>query len=148
MMFCPKCGRENKEDANFCEMCGEALNNNMSQSPNQQPVSQTAYQSNYNVDYSQKPINNYMALSILTTIFCCIPFGIVAIVYSSKASKLLGFGDIQGAIEASKKAKMWGIIALVCGVIFWLIHLIFVILIVANATTILDNPTMSYYWYY
>lgn len=148
MMFCPKCGREGNENASFCEMCGEALNSNMPQSPNQQPASQNDYQANYNADYSQKPINNYMVLSILTTILCCIPFGIVAIVYSSKVSKLLGFGDIQGAIEASNKAKMWGIIALICGIVFWAIHLIFVILIAANAATILDNPTMSYYWYY
>lgn len=147
-MFCPKCGKENKEDANFCELCGESLISNMPQPSNQQTSLKTDYQANYNVDYSQKLVNNYMVLSILTTIFCCIPFGIVAIVYSSKVSRLQGIGDIQGAIEASKNARMWGIIALVCGAVFWIFHLIFVIFIAANAITFLDNPMMNYYWYY
>jgi hypothetical protein len=50
------------------------------------------------------------------------PFGIPAIVYSAQVNGKIQSGDIQGAIDSSKKAKMWGWISfgvgLVTGVIY------------------------------
>lgn len=49
-----------------------------------------------------------MAKAILTTLFCCLPFGIVAIVKASKVDSLLAAGRRDEAIQASKEADNWG----------------------------------------
>lgn len=62
-----------------------------------------------------KPVYNYMAWSILLTIFnfcSCIGavLGVVAIVYSSKVTTYLALGDIDNAHVASNVAKVLNII--------------------------------------
>ena len=49
----------------------------------------------------------YLAQAILCTLFCCLPAGIVAIVYASQVNSKLGVGDYAGAQLASKNAKTW-----------------------------------------
>lgn len=56
-------------------------------------------------------VPNYLVQSILVTLCCCLPFGIVAIVYSAQVNGLLAGGNVAGAIKASDNAKMWGWIA-------------------------------------
>lgn len=51
----------------------------------------------------QRP-NDLLVWSILSTIFCCLPTGIVAIVYSSKVNSLWDSGEHAEAIEAARKA--------------------------------------------
>jgi hypothetical protein len=63
-----------------------------------------------------------MVWAVLTTLFCFPPTGIVAIVYASKVSGLLSAGNYAGAVEASKKAKMWSIISVVAFVCFLFIY--------------------------
>ena len=53
------------------------------------------------------PISNYLLPAILVTIFCCTPLGIPAVVYAAKVDGLMSRGDLGGAEEASKKAKLW-----------------------------------------
>ena len=48
-----------------------------------------------------------MAQAILVPIFCCLPFGIVSIVFAAQVNSKLGAGDYAGALETSRKAKMW-----------------------------------------
>ncbi|OGP54706.1 MAG: hypothetical protein A2Y65_03275 [Deltaproteobacteria bacterium RBG_13_52_11] len=52
-------------------------------------------------------VPNYLAQAILVTIFCCVPFGIPAIVFAAQVNGKLAAGDYDGAVETSKKAKMW-----------------------------------------
>jgi hypothetical protein len=52
-------------------------------------------------------VPNYLVQAILTTIFCCIPFGIVAIIFAAQVNGKLSAGDYAGAMQASKQAKMW-----------------------------------------
>ncbi|MBF1991021.1 CD225/dispanin family protein [Fischerella thermalis] len=52
-------------------------------------------------------IPTYLPQAILTTLFCCLPFGIVAIVYAAQVSSKLSAGDYEGAMQASKNAKIW-----------------------------------------
>ena len=61
------------------------------------------------------PPNSYMVWAILTTILCCLPFGIVAIVYASKVDGLWWSGNHMGALDAANKAKNWSIAAAVTG---------------------------------
>ncbi len=73
-------------------------------------------------------VPNYLVWSILSTVFCCLPGGIVAIIYSSKVNTALALKDYTGAWEASKKAKLWNIISLCVGLVSTLIYIIFTLI--------------------
>jgi hypothetical protein len=55
----------------------------------------------------QQTVPNYLVQSILVTLFCCLPFGIVAIIYAAQVNTKLQAGDYDGAAQASKMAKTW-----------------------------------------
>ena len=52
-------------------------------------------------------VSNYLVWAILSTLCCCLPTGIVAIVYAAQVDSKLAGGDYHGAVEASNNAKMW-----------------------------------------
>lgn len=62
-------------------------------------------------------IPNYLVPAIISTICCCLPAGIVSIIYATQVNTKVAAGDVQGAMDSSAKAKMWFIIAIVVGVI-------------------------------
>jgi len=68
---------------------------------------------------SEKP-KTYLAIAIITTLFCCLPLGIASIVFSSQVEKKYKAGDITGAQIASKNALIFSVIAIVTGVLFLL----------------------------
>lgn len=107
-MFCTKCGTQNDDNAFKCIKCGNILQHaEIPQAVN---------------------IPNYLAQAILVTIFCCLPFGIPAIVYAAQVNGKIAAGDYSGAAETSKKAKKWSWISFGVGLGFTLIYLFFVIL--------------------
>lgn len=73
------------------------------------------------MNQTQPRPQNYLVLAILTTIFCCLPTGIVSIIYSSKVNTLVAEGKYDEAIAASKSAKTWGIVGLVIGLLSYII---------------------------
>ncbi|HTS37126.1 MAG TPA: CD225/dispanin family protein [Candidatus Solibacter sp.] len=60
-------------------------------------------------------VPNYLVFAILTTVFCCLPAGIPAIVYAAQVNGKLQAGDYAGAQQASKNAKLWCLVALGLG---------------------------------
>lgn len=52
-------------------------------------------------------IPTYLWQSIVATVLCCMPFGVVAIVYAAKVDSLMAVGDYVGAQSASDSAKIW-----------------------------------------
>lgn len=97
-------------------------------SMNYQQPNGTNYQQYNGMNYQQmngrqgsagKPINGtpYLVFSILTTLCCCLPLGIAAIVFSSKINSLQNSGDYAGAQAAAKKAKILCIVGVVGGLI-------------------------------
>jgi hypothetical protein len=62
-------------------------------------------------------VPNYLVQAILCTLCCCLPFGIVAIVYAAQVNGKLQAGDFTGAQAASKNAKMWCWIAFGLGLV-------------------------------
>jgi len=50
---------------------------------------------------------NYLVESILVTIFCCLPLGIVGIINASKVNSAFENGDVEGANRAAAEAKKW-----------------------------------------
>jgi len=71
----------------------------------------------------QRP-SNYLALAIISTVMCCLPSGIVSIVYSSKVNTLYEAGRYEEAERASKNAKTWGIVSIVVAAVGILLYLL------------------------
>lgn len=63
-------------------------------------------------------IPTYLWQAIVVTLFCCMPFGIAAIVYAAKVEPLKTAGDAVGARAASNSAKMWVNISVGIGLVF------------------------------
>lgn len=68
--------------------------------------------------------DNYLVWSILVTLFCCLPLGIVAIVRSIQVDILYSNGDYQGAQKASDDAKKYCIISAVIPAVICVFYLI------------------------
>ncbi|KAJ8049849.1 Proline rich transmembrane protein 1B [Holothuria leucospilota] len=60
---------------------------------------------------------DYMAYAIIVTLFCCLPFGIIAIMRSSSVRSRFASGDYEGARRSSLSAKKWSNAGLICGTI-------------------------------
>jgi len=54
-----------------------------------------------------KPARSYLLPSILVTLLCCWPAGIVAIVYATRARKRWQAGEYGRAAEAAERARIW-----------------------------------------
>lgn len=64
-------------------------------------------------------VNNHLVLAIICTLLCCLPMGIVAIVYAAKVNTLARGGNMSGACDVSEKAKFWAVLGIVLGAMFW-----------------------------
>jgi hypothetical protein len=101
-MYCSRCGALNADFARHCAECGAAL---------QQPMEQGG--GGAFVEH----VPNYLVHAILVTLFCCLPFGIVSIVYAAQVDGKLGSGDFEGALISSNNAKKWATVSFVCGLV-------------------------------
>lgn len=67
---------------------------------------------------------SYVNLAILTMIFCCMPFGVVATIYAVNADILLRQGKTGDAADAADQAKQWALWAAASGIaVFILVFL-------------------------
>ena len=94
-------------------------NQQFTQQPEDQPQVQQPQQ-----DYYQQPRQAYvpqpsshLGLAIFTTLCCCLPFGIVAIIKGNNVSNLYAMKQYDAAIAASNEAKNWCIYGIVAGFI-------------------------------
>jgi hypothetical protein len=69
-------------------------------------------------------VPNYLIPAILS-IFCCWPLAIVAIIFAAQVNGKAAAGDIQGAMESSKKAKLFSFIAIGLGLAGTIIYILF-----------------------
>lgn len=84
----------------------------------------------YNQGYGQQPYggypmrkpDNYLVWAILTTVLCCLPFGVVAIVKSSQVDTLWQQGRYDEAFKASESSKKWSIISAIASLVFGVIY--------------------------
>ena len=82
----------------------------------------------------------WLVESILITVLCCLPFGIVGIVYASKVSSLLNIGQYDEAVAASKEAGKWVKIGFITGLIGIILYVLVVFLVIYTT----DTSDMSY----
>ena len=76
-------------------------------------------------------IPNHLVWAILSTLFCCLPLGIVSIVYAAQVDGKRAAGDIAGAREASSKAKFWALLSAALMLIPALLYLMFLLVLAA-----------------
>lgn len=79
---------------------------------------------------TKKP-NDYLVLSILTTILCCLPLGIVSIIRSTQVNSYWANEKFDEAQKASMDAKKWSIIGICISAAGILLYLIVVIIVAA-----------------
>lgn len=128
-MFCRNCGYACPDGSTHCTQCGNPLPPTAYQqlgNPYQAPMSSGGgfnFQGGGQPPMGPKP-PNYLVQSILVTIFCCLPFGIAAIVFASQVDSKWNMGDYQGAVNSSNQAKMWSWISFGIVAVFFVIQLI------------------------
>lgn len=69
------------------------------------------------------PPENNLIWAILCTVLCCLPFGIVSIIKSTKVKELWMCGDYIGAQKAADDAKKWAIWGAVAAIVIWVLYL-------------------------
>ena len=82
-------------------------------------------QNNFNAA-PQKPLNwvPYLVLSIISTLCCCLPFGVVGIVFSAKINSAMTAGNYEEAMKNAKTAKIWIIVSFAIGILTYAIYFI------------------------
>lgn len=111
------------------------MDNQYQQPQQQQPYMQQQQQPYYQPNYAQgqrppKP-DNYLIWAILSTLFCCLPLGVVSIVYSSKVDGQYNAGDFVGAQDSADKAKKFAMWSAISAGILIAIYIIVVVIAVA-----------------
>ena len=101
-MHCSSCGAYNQDDARYCVNCGKRLGDGEVDASSPTPRAYTPPGSQ-----GVPNIPNYLVQAILVTVFCCLPTGIVAIVFAAQVNGRLQAGDLEGARRTSKNAKTW-----------------------------------------
>jgi hypothetical protein len=71
------------------------------------------------------PPPNYLWQSIVVTLCCCLPLGIVSIIFAAQVNSKWAQGDAAGAQDASQKAKMFMLIGLGVGLVVIILSMIF-----------------------
>ena len=66
----------------------------------------------------------WLVESILVTLFCCLPFGIVGIVNAAKVNSLYASGNIEVAQQASATAAKWTKIGFIVGIVVIIVYAI------------------------
>ena len=117
--FCQACGAPNQPEARYCAQCGASL------SSGQPPVS--------TIQPAQH-VPNYLVHAIVVTVLCCLPFGIVAIVYAAQVNGRLAAGDYNGAVEASRKARTWCWVSFGVGIASALVYAAYMLFVMGLLT--------------
>ena len=63
-------------------------------------------------------IPNYLVPAIISAV-CCFPLGIIGVIFAAQVNGKVAAGDIAGAIDASKKAKLFSYIFLGLAILGW-----------------------------
>ena len=77
----------------------------------------------------QEFVPNHLVWAILSTLFCCLPLGIVSIVYAAQVDGRRAAGDILGARAASDKAKFWALLSAGLALVPLCLYVLFVVVL-------------------
>jgi hypothetical protein len=79
---------------------------------------------------SETPVPNYLVWAIVAICGCAWPLAIPAIIFATQVNSKVAAGDIVGAQDASKKAKLFAMIAIGINILWWLFWVIYVVFFV------------------
>ena len=95
-MFCSSCGQELPPNATTCPFCSARGG-----APARVPPSD----------------NGPLIRAVLVTLCCCLPCGVVGIVYACKADGCAKAGDWAGMAQMRQRAKTWTLVGFIGGLI-------------------------------
>lgn len=84
---------------------------------------QTYTESNSQINIGRPP-KTWLIESIIVTILCCLPFGIIGIIKASKVESRFLSGNIDEAYRLSASAKSWVIYSVIGGIIAYVLILL------------------------
>jgi len=151
--FCTQCGQRLPDKGRFCTNCGAPI-------PDPTPSSEPNYAKQEEYPFEKRPEyefsnqsqeqssrasgptmpkpKNYLVLSILATILCCLPLGIPAIVYSAKVDNLWNERRYVEADDASRKAKRWMLASVIVAFLVYAIYFALIMIAVASGEDFSD----------
>lgn len=71
--------------------------------------------------------NNNLVLAIVSTLLCCLPAGVVSIVYATQVDSKWNAGDRAGAELAAKNSRTWSYVSIGLGLAGIVIAIIFTV---------------------
>jgi ABC-type Fe3+ transport system permease subunit len=74
------------------------------------------------------PPPNYLVWAILTTVLCCMPFGVVSIIFAAQVNSKWYSGDLEGAKNSSKNARTWAWVSFGFGLVTVLVGILLAVL--------------------
>lgn len=80
-----------------------------------------------------RPPKTWLVESILATVLCCLPFGVVGIINASKVESAFYAGDVERAEHYSREAAKWTKVAFGIGLGVVVLYIIFMIFIFFTA---------------
>jgi hypothetical protein len=130
-MFCRNCGAEIADNADFCTKCGVGVL--------PKPEISKGFVT------SQVPPKTWLLESILVTLFCCLPFGIIGIINAAKVESCFYAGNTNEANRLSTEAKKWVTWGFWIGIsVIALYLIIYVFIILGVATGIISHAFNSH----
>jgi Interferon-induced transmembrane protein len=72
-------------------------------------------------------VPNYLVPAIIS-LFCCLPLGVVAVIFAAQVNGKVAAGDTAGALDAAKKAKMFSYISIGLGLLGGVIYALMMLL--------------------
>jgi predicted RNA-binding Zn-ribbon protein involved in translation (DUF1610 family) len=114
IMYCSHCGTVVEENVRFCPNCGNP--------PQHQNIQQQNLQQPYMLPTYITPPPDYLIWSILSLVFCCVPLGIVALIYSIQCKSAIAAGRYNDAVKHSKTAFQWNLVSLIAGILIGILY--------------------------
>ena len=62
-------------------------------------------------------VNTWLWQSIVATVLCCLPAGVVGIVFAAQANSAKNVGDVATAREKARIARIWTLVSVGIGVV-------------------------------
>ena len=67
---------------------------------------------------TSEKVPNYLVPAIISAV-CCFPLGIIGVIFVAQVNGKVAAGDMAGALDASKKAKLFSYIFLGLAILGW-----------------------------
>ena len=108
-MDCPICGKPNEPHIYHCAHCGTPLQG-------EQAPGLAASEPAVAGEIPPKPFN-WLIPAILSLVLCCLPLGIVAVIFAAQVEVKYYAGDYAGAEQSASRAKLFFLLSVVLGVV-------------------------------